>query len=441
MPQRVTGLLTVVFGILGLVILCLLILVGADLRRSARTGPGWKRRLVAAAFTLLAAIGVSAVSVSAVEPPATQDTSSEDATADENDLAKTTEWQTVVAAWKFTMPLAESGKSTTAQRKQADKHIEDAKKAIEQLVEAKLLSEAEAGLLNSEADQISKTIYRNPPTDAMAKCYKIAYVPPAEQSYDRIEKRLPLLKKIAAADKVRPEVLSKVLGSVVQDMAVLVDESEMKKLKPEQQEKAKKLHEELVPLIKRIEAGVSEKDLAMTTEWQTVMAAWKFAMPLAESGKSTTDQRKQADKHIEDAKKAIERLAEAQLLSEAEAGLLNGEVEQIHQAIYRDPPTDATVTCYAPIPFVPPAEESCDRLEKRLPLLKKIAAADRVKAMVLSKVLDTVEQDIAVLADEDEIKKLKPEQQEKAKKLHEELVPLIKQIKDRLAELSAAEGT
>lgn len=45
-------------GVAGLLVVLGLWLLGRDIRRAARTGPKWKRTLVAAALTMLAAVGI-----------------------------------------------------------------------------------------------------------------------------------------------------------------------------------------------------------------------------------------------------------------------------------------------------------------------------------------------------------------------------------------------
>lgn len=59
MPYRTAGYLVYVLGLAGLLAIAGLVLIGADLGASARTGPRWKRRLVGAGLLLLGAVGIT----------------------------------------------------------------------------------------------------------------------------------------------------------------------------------------------------------------------------------------------------------------------------------------------------------------------------------------------------------------------------------------------
>jgi hypothetical protein len=69
MPYRIMNLWTVLIGVAGLIVVALIVLFGADLRRASRTGPRWKRALVTASVALLAAIGVNFAARDALAEP------------------------------------------------------------------------------------------------------------------------------------------------------------------------------------------------------------------------------------------------------------------------------------------------------------------------------------------------------------------------------------
>jgi hypothetical protein len=58
MPERAFNLLLALAGVAAV---ALLVVLGADLARSAQRGPRWKRRLIAAGLGLLASLGVASV--------------------------------------------------------------------------------------------------------------------------------------------------------------------------------------------------------------------------------------------------------------------------------------------------------------------------------------------------------------------------------------------
>jgi len=251
MPYKSLGLFVAVFGV---VFVVGLILLGLDLRRAAKTGPGWKRKMVAAGLVLLGAVGIApgcsqigeiagGTAVAGVDPDAPIPAGAA--------LDETEQWQAVLDAWKAVAPLAQTGKSTTAQREAVDKKLESAKQGITKLTESRLLSEAESQLLVSEAERLRGEMYRNPPTDCQITCYDMAFMPPAQMSMERLTKRLPLLKQMATDGKVQSAVLAKVVGSVEADMATLSSKEALKFLPAEQ-------HEQAAELRKSAEATVAE---------------------------------------------------------------------------------------------------------------------------------------------------------------------------------------
>jgi hypothetical protein len=148
-------------------------------------------------------------------------------------LEESADWKVVTGAWDFCMPLAKNGQSTTGQRKEADEKLKAAREAADRLAAAGLLAAAEAGLLAAEADKIKADIYRDPPTDSKVLCYDRAFLPPAQQSFDRLARRLPLLEKLAVGGKVHKPAVDKVLATVEADLAVLGDEKKLGDLRDE----------------------------------------------------------------------------------------------------------------------------------------------------------------------------------------------------------------
>jgi hypothetical protein len=152
--------------------------------------------------------------------------------------AEPVDWKAIDDAWKTSRPLADSGKSTSAQRMQAKTELEKAVESAKLMAEQGQISHQEADLLAAEAETMRRQIYRNPPSDQMVKCYKRAWVPPAQKSFARIEKRLPLVEKLASQGKVHPKALEKIIGTIEKDLKLLSDESKLKDLKGDARIKA-----------------------------------------------------------------------------------------------------------------------------------------------------------------------------------------------------------
>lgn len=148
------------------------------------------------------------------------------------------DWKAIDDAWKTSKPLAESGSSTSAQRMQAKTKLDKAVESAKAMAKQGKISHQEADLLAAEAETMRSQIYRNPPTDHMVKCYKRAFVPPAQMSFQRIEKRLPLVEKLASQGKVHPKALEKIVGTIEKDLELLSNEKQLMKLKGDAKTKA-----------------------------------------------------------------------------------------------------------------------------------------------------------------------------------------------------------
>lgn len=142
-------------------------------------------------------------------------------------------WQVIADAWCFAKPLADTHESTTSQRKIATEKLAAAAKAAAELAAAGEIAPVEGDLLAAAAESIRVEMLRNPSTDARVKCHKMAFLPPARRSLDRLRKRLPLLESLAAAGKISPAVAERVLPTIRADLATLASEEELDKLQPE----------------------------------------------------------------------------------------------------------------------------------------------------------------------------------------------------------------
>ena len=481
MPQRVVNAWLVAVGLAGLAAVGLWAFCGRDARAAARTGPRWKRVLLAAGLAMLAAFGWAPSPSEAREPAPAADTGDASDTvmalfrmqaqmaelarltaardvngpaitaaadtieslaavlrkpggmggltpkgqaeaarllalaeqrvpaaralvpAGTTDLARSAQWQVVADAWRTAGPLAASGKSSTAQRKEADAKLKSASEALAALTQAGLLTAAEAGLLAVDAARLRTEIYRNPPTDMQVKCYDMAFMPPARTSLKRLQQQVLLLKTIAAAKKLAPAALDKVVVAIERDLAILADPKQTTHLTVAQKPRAEDLRKQVAPLVAQIKRRVLAARVGQTAGWAKVDEALTFGTRLGLI--SSTAQRDQFNVKLAAAGAALAALAGTGVVTEGESALIKGELDHVRGEVFRRPPTDTQVKCYKMM-YIPPARRSFDRLKARLGLLKKLAESGRLNPTVLAKVLPTVRADVEMLSSEKELAKL-----------------------------------
>ncbi|MBM4042029.1 MAG: hypothetical protein FJ290_26335 [Planctomycetes bacterium] len=240
MTQRTLG---IVFAVAGLFLLAALVLLGCDAWRAARTGPRWRRRLVGAALMLLAALGLPTFAGEGDPPAVAPRRTTPDASAD---------WQAIHEAWAAALPLAKTGKSTSAQRKAADDKMKAASEAAKRLVAKGLLAQQEADLLAMELANLRNDIYREPPTDFRGTCYDMAYIPPAQQSLQRLNQRLPLVEKLLEGGKVNPTAGGKIIAGIEADLAILKDPKHIEQLKGDERARADAARDKAAQAIQRL---------------------------------------------------------------------------------------------------------------------------------------------------------------------------------------------
>ncbi|MHC4607718.1 MAG: hypothetical protein ACYTAF_12455 [Planctomycetota bacterium] len=169
------------------------------------------------------------------------------------------DWKTVEDALAFCRPLAASGKSTSAQREEADGKLKALAEAANRLAAGGLISSATAELLAQEAGAIRTDIHRNPPTDFRGTCYEMVAFSPARESFDRLQKRLPLLESLVAGGKVRPAAVEKVLGRIEKDVAVLSSEEALKDLLEPNRKAAEELRDKVKAQLEKLKALLEKR--------------------------------------------------------------------------------------------------------------------------------------------------------------------------------------
>ena len=263
MPQRVTGLL---MGICGLLMVAALVLAGLDLRRAASTGPHWKRRLLAAGILLLALIGVPACEK---EPPpegGALGTTTTGTLPKAGDLSQSPRWQRLSATWREASEVASGARGAYPFNEAGKKRMLDGLTTVaadlDSLQQSELLTAAEAGLLRKDLVVLVQDVQAKRPTEMrMATCYiPLPFVPPARESMRSLADRLPLLEQAAQSARLHQEAVSKVLVTIDKHLAVLDKENLLAELDEAERAEAEALREQVKGHLVRIRAriGVSQ---------------------------------------------------------------------------------------------------------------------------------------------------------------------------------------
>lgn len=331
-------------------------------------------------------------------------------------VAERAEWQTITDAWKYIAPLAQSRRSSQAQRKEAQERMAAAARAIAALVEAGVLSKAEAGLLEVDAARLGQQLVEKPPIDYSGTCYKMAYISPARQSYERIAARLPLVEGLAKDGRVDAPVLAVLMQGIKEDLSQLDEEGirNARDLNEEAKKQAAAAAASVKAALSKLQAAAGqsatqpatapastpatapalsahEKDIRKTTQWQVITDAWKYAGELARADKSTSKQREEATARFKKSQAAIDELLKQSLISQTEAELLALDAGRMEKLITRHPPVDAKLMCYDYCP-ISPAKVGIDDLKARLPLLEKLLAGKQVQPAVIEAAIAAIQE-------------------------------------------------
>jgi len=313
------------------------------------------------------------------------------------DLARSAQWKIVTDAWSYSAPLADSHKSTMAQRKIVTEKLKDAGKAISALSAAGLLSTAEAAMLMIDMGRLKSDLVQDPPTDMQVKCYDYAFIPGVQLSLRSLSKRVELFRSVIASERIAPAAMDRIVERVQRELAQLTDPTETRKLRSDAARlEAKKLHAEVSALVVQVKRKVLIERLGKTSGWQAVETTLRSAAPLAKSHRSTSAQRVAITKQMTTAKARVAALASAGLLAAGEAELLIGELVRLKKEIYLTAPTDCRVSCYEMI-APDPVGDSAKRLTKRIPVLSKLVESGRLNPLIARKLLPSLRADIKTL--------------------------------------------
>jgi len=253
MPQRAVNVVLIVAGVATLALLAVL---GVDLARAANRGPRWKQRMLGAGLVLLMAMGFAPAA--GCTPEKVTPAAFVDPATPAKNLSESKGWQRILAAWKEAEEIASGKRGQYPFDKKGQKKVLENLKQAEgdaaELQKANLISEPEAGLLLKDLGTLTTGVQAKLPTEMqMTTCYKMMPMQPSHDSFQRLSGRLPLLEKLAAAETIHPEVVEKVLVSIVADIATLAKEESLKEFATaEERQAAEKTRDAAKAAVKRI---------------------------------------------------------------------------------------------------------------------------------------------------------------------------------------------
>lgn len=448
-------------AILGIVLVVVLVLLRRDLVREGRTGPRWKRKLVAAGLVLLGMAGVTWDWSRSWEPGGGSllFRTAGDPIRRGQRLEETKPWQHLIAVWHEAEGIAAGNRGDNpfdeANKNRLLDELTTAAWDLERLRDAGLLTAPDAGLLQKELMLLTQRVHER---HSVEDRYR--------QSLARLTDRLSLLRDAAWSAEIRPPIFASVVNTVEEDIAVLQDDCVRAELSEARKAEADQLVQAAQSHLMRIKHNLTEdaralenkqrqaaifdawkttdfdakipagRDLTDTEHWKHLVAAWREA--------EETGARKQGFYFFDEQSKGrllgelatagqhLDQLHHNGLLTATEAHLLQHDLAMLGERVKRMRPLEhRRFTCYDMI-ILSPAQQSLDRLTNRLPLLGQLVKDHKVHPAAVHKTLGTVEADMEILAKKEEIERLKPEDRDRALVLRKSAETTITKIKSIL---------
>jgi hypothetical protein len=384
-----------------------------NLASSARTGPRWKRKLVAAGLILLGmgvgggVPGCSEPTVTCYDtmrmPQRTDVTMSPSATAEQNVM-----WQQVVISWQAGKEIAGRTRQTYPQTK-VEKDallaaLVSARKNVQTLADQKMLSESGAKLLTDDLNQLTLSVASHRPEPEGMRSYASCYMQMrllSRQSISlmRLAGRMVTLEKLVASETLKPGPAAQVAAMIRRDAIVLREPIYQARMNGSQRAQAKALVTRADALLAKLPTPPKEMPsmLEQSEQWKQIQDVRTLAQRYAKNG-STQAQRAAFNKQFEQANAATKVLSRKGMVSRSTAELLREELAQCKTGVYADPSKDAKASCYD-MAILPPAAESMKRLTRRMDLLGSMLSHDRLRPETIRALLPSLERDLAVLAD------------------------------------------
>ena len=457
-------------AILGIVLVVVLVLLRRDLVREGRTGPRWKRKLLAAGLVLLGMLGVTWDWSRSQTPwggSVLFRTDFDVPIPRGQHLERTPHWQHLTAVWHEAEEVGSGRRGSYPFNARGKQRLLDELTTVttnlKKLQDAQVLTAPEAGLLEKELVLLTQRVNAMRPTEERdATCYMPVRLAPINDSFDRLADRLPLLCDYADSEDIRPEVLAKTLDTIEADLAVL--DGIRARPAPSEANQAKTIEtsRDAKDLVRHIKKTLAEsthavedgrrfitdvnvwrsadfaapipqgRSLQETEPWKHLTTVWQEAEAVGSGLRGDYPFDENGRRRILDelavVTQNLKKLRNAKLLSAVEYDILAKELLLLTQRVQYHRPIENRHAKFDETTDACPLENSFDNLAKRLSLLKQQARDKRIRAAILQKVLATIEADIAALSLKKETTQLDPGQ-------HKDILALRRNVEATAAEV------
>ena len=395
MPHRH---LEIWLGLLGIFAVLLVLISGRNVHEEAARGGGRLSRMLRAGLALLGLLGMSsgAEATSNVKTANLLDTYRET-------LGKSPEGRHLLETWQAAREYADGVRGPfpfdEKEKKAFLGQLEQLRTDIDALVKARVFQMGEAALLKLEVRDLTAGVQRLRAKEMQnMTCYRVAMASPVKVSRRRLESRVPLIEKLLPG-RVSPLVQETVIKGCEADLALLEDLAKKNELPGDDRAPVLDLIKRARPALERLRVLVQAQDVKGWSRvvWEKVFESWSRLQKMAEMG-STTAEREESDQALGEIDALLKQQHEENGLVYEEIELVNQELRFLLERVRAVPPKDSTVKCYK-MAYMPPARLSLERLEKRLPLLKRIKAKGRLPQATMKKLMQAVGADLKTLED------------------------------------------
>ncbi len=380
-------------GVVGLFAALILLLSGYNVREEAERQHGRLGRMLRAALALLGLLGLGGhVEAAQAGKPASLIETYRDT------LGKTESGKHLLETWQAAREYVDRKRGDypfDAEGKKAFlAELERTTADIDALVKDRVFQLGEASLLKLEIRELTAGVQRLRSKESSGlTCYRVATVSPVKVSRRRLEARIPLVERLLPG-RVSPLVQETVIKGCEADLAYLEQQASDKRLPDDERAPVSDLIKRARKALDRLRVTVQAQDVRGYSRetWERIFEAWEQLQKMVDGG-STTKEREDMGQALAEIDKLLQQQRDERRLGYEESESVSQELRFLFEKARSMPPKDSHITCYKPA-YVPPARLSLERLEKRLPLLKKLTAKGGLPKTTLLKLMKAVEADL-----------------------------------------------